>query len=86
LGLLQNKIMLAGIEQVETPAGVVTEHGFIKEWLEKSDKKVFDAVRTLVNTNVETWKIPATKVKCDTCGTENSFEIDLDQSSFFANA
>lgn len=86
LGALQNKIMIAGIEQVETPEGTVTEHAFIREWIENADKTIFDAVRTQVNRNSETWRIPETHVKCETCGAENKFGIELDQSSFFAGA
>jgi hypothetical protein len=86
LGALQNRIMIAGIEQVETPNGVVTEIEYIKEWIENADKEIFDAVRTQINSNNEKWKIPPTHVKCDNCGTENSFNIELDQSSFFAGA
>jgi hypothetical protein len=86
LGLLQNKIMIAGIEQVETPNGTVTNPQFIAEWIENADKTVFDAVRQQVNSNNEAWKLPATHVKCDSCDSENTFNIELDQSSFFAGA
>jgi hypothetical protein len=86
LGILQNNVMLTGIEQVETPGGVVTEHAYIKEWIENSDKKIFDAVRKQVNINNEAWQLPDTVVKCEACGAENKITINLDQSSFFANA
>jgi hypothetical protein len=87
LGLLQNKVIIAGIEQVDLPDGqVVTEKEFITEWIENADKTVFDAVRQQVNKNSEVWRIPTTNVKCDSCGAENSFNVDLDQASFFAVA
>jgi len=87
LGLLQNKVIIAGIEQVELPGGtVVTEQEFITEWIENADKTVFDAVRSQVNKNSEEWRIPTTHVKCDSCEAENSFNVDLDQASFFAVA
>ena len=87
LGLLQNKVIIAGIEQVGLPSGqVVTEPEFITEWIENADKTVFDAVRTQVNKNSELWRIPTTHVKCDSCNAENSFSVDLDQASFFAVA
>ena len=87
LGLLQNKDIIAGIEQVDLPNGqVVTEKEFITEWIENADKTVFDAVRQQVNKNSEVWRIPTTNVKCDSCGAENSFNVDLDQASFFAVA
>jgi hypothetical protein len=87
LGLLQNKVIIAGIEQVELPNGqVVTESDFITEWVENADRNIFDAVRSQVTKNSEMWRIPTTHVKCDSCGAENSFNVDLDQASFFAVA
>jgi hypothetical protein len=87
LGLLQNKVIIAGIEQVNLPSGqAVTEKEFITEWIENADKTVFDAVRQQVNKNSELWRIPTTHVKCDSCNAENSFNVDLDQASFFAVA
>ena len=86
LGSLQNRIMIAGIEQVETPTGVVTEHGFITEWIENAERSIFEAVKEQVNKNNDTWRLPPTKIKCENCSAENAFTIDLDQSSFFASA
>jgi hypothetical protein len=86
LGTLQNKIMFAGVEQVETPSEIVTDPIFINEWLSNADKTIFDAVRDQVSKNNAAWKIPDTRVKCENCGSENSFSVDLDQSSFFASA
>jgi hypothetical protein len=86
LGLLQNKIMIAGIEQVTTPDATVTEHGYITEWIEHADRGIFEAVKEQVSKNNEVWRIPSTHVKCDNCGAENSFTVDLDQTSFFASA
>lgn len=86
LGDLQNKVTVTSIQQVETPAGIVTEYSFIKEWLENCDKEIFNAIRTVVNKNGDTWRVPENHVKCDSCGQESSFAIDLDQSSFFASA
>jgi hypothetical protein len=86
LGLLQNKIFIAGVEEVITPDGVVTEHAFIKEWLENADRTLFDALKTHINKNNEAWRIPANKIKCENCGTEDAFTVELDQANFFANA
>jgi hypothetical protein len=86
LGVLQNKVMIAGVEQVEVPGNVVTEYAYIKEWIENSDSRIFDAVRKQVQANNTTWQLPSTEIKCDNCGTENSITINLDQSSFFASA
>lgn len=86
LGLLQNNVMIAGVEQVDIPGNTVTEYAYIKEWIENSDSRIFEAVRKQVQENNNAWQLPATKIKCDTCGTENSVAVNLDQSSFFVNA
>lgn len=86
LGLLQNKVFVAGIESVETPNGVVNEYAFIKEWLENADKDLFDKLKEHIDKNNEQWRIPPNKIKCDNCGHEDSFIVELDQASFFANA
>ena len=86
LGLLQNKIFIAGVDQVITPDGIVTEHAYIKEWLENADRALFDALKTHINKNNDEWRIPENNIKCDTCGTEDSFTVELDQANFFANA
>ena len=86
LGLLQNKIFIAGVDQVITPDGVVTEHSYIKEWLENTDRTLFDALKKHINKNNDVWRIPENNIKCDTCGTEDSFTVELDQANFFANA
>jgi hypothetical protein len=86
LGALQNRIMIAGVEQVETPSGIVTEHGFIAEWIENAERNIFEAVKEQVNKNNEVWMLPPTNIKCENCSAENSFTVDLDQSSFFASA
>ena len=86
LGVLQNKILLAGIESVETPNGIVTEWAYIKEWLDDSDKEVTDAIKKQLDINSQTWKIPNSIVKCAHCGNEESLIVDLDQSNFFVEA
>ena len=86
LGALQSKVTLASIQQVETPEGVVTEYGYIKEWLENCDKTIFDAIRAVVNKNSDVWRVPDHNIKCDSCGHEDSIALELDQSSFFASA
>lgn len=86
VGELQNRVFMAGVESVETPQGVVTERAYIKEWLENADKQLFDKLKEHVNKNNEVWRIPENYIKCDNCGHEDNFRIELDQSSFFVNA
>lgn len=86
VGELQNRVFMAGVESVETPHGVVTERAYIKEWLENADKVLFDKLKEHINKNNEVWRIPENHIKCDNCGHEDNFRIELDQSSFFVNA
>jgi len=86
LGKLQNKIFIAGVEEISTPTDQVTEHAFIKEFLENCDKTVFDALKEHIDQNNTRWRIPASPTKCEHCGHEDSIAVDLDQSSFFAGA
>lgn len=86
VGILQNKILIASIEEVETPDSVVKERAYIKEWLENSDKTVVDAIKEKVDQNNESWKVPDVPIKCENCGTEDVLTISLDQSNFFAKA
>jgi hypothetical protein len=86
VGALQNRVFVAGVESVETPEGIVTERGYIKEWLENADKTIFDRLKEHINKNNDQWRVPANHIKCDSCGHEDEFAIDMDQSNFFATA
>jgi hypothetical protein len=86
LATLQNDIFIAGIESVDTTTQVVTERGFIKEWVENCDSGILDQIRKLITKNQTTWRSPTQHVKCDNCGHEQFVNITLDQSDFFVAA
>jgi hypothetical protein len=86
LGVIQNKIYSESIESIDTGKTVVTERQFIEDWLNNSEKEVFDKIRDKFNKNKDSWKIPNVNVKCGECGREASLSIDLDQTNFFAPA
>ncbi len=86
LAKLQNEIFIAGIESISTRDSTVTEHGFIREWVENADSKYIADIRTKVNTNQETWRSPDQTVECETCGHKTSLVISLDQADFFVGA
>lgn len=86
LGNMQTRILVESIEEVVTPSGAVTQKEFISEWLANSDKSVIDHLKAQIDSNNDAWKIPDSKVKCDSCGAENTLRIELDQSSFFGSA
>ena len=86
LATLQNDIFIAGIDSVDTTSQVVTERGFIKEWVENCDGSVLDQIRKQITKNQETWRSPNQHVKCENCGHEQFVNITLDQSDFFVAA
>lgn len=86
MGKLQNEIYVATIESVETGNTVVTERAFIREWLENSDKGIFDAIKEQADRNSNAVKPPKHHVKCDECGHESNLDVEMDDSNFFGNA
>lgn len=84
--ILQNRVLVDSIDQIETPNGVVTEFGFIKEWVDNCDQQSIATIRKTMDENKETWQVPASKAVCSSCGNVDQLEIELDQASFFANA
>lgn len=83
LSLIQHDVYASSIESIDTGKVLVTEREFINEWLNNSDRSVFDKIRDHFNKNRDAWKIPNAKVKCGSCGKEASLSIDLDQTNFF---
>jgi hypothetical protein len=62
---------------------VVTERGYINEWLANCDKKILDAIKEQIEENKQRWSMPKFPIKCENCGHESELMIDLDQSNFF---
>ena len=83
---LQNEIFIAGIESIDVASTVVTERGYIKEWVENCDSEMLDQIRKQIEVNQKTWRSPSQTVKCDNCGHEQVLTITLDQSDFFVAA
>jgi hypothetical protein len=83
---IQTEMMFAQIDSVETSDGVVNQREFIREWLQNSEKQIFDAIRDQVEKNRIAWKIPSIGVECPECSAKNQVQLDMDQASFFANA
>jgi hypothetical protein len=83
---IQTEMIFAQIDSVETADGVVNQREFIREWLQNSEKQIFDAIREQVEKNRLAWKIPSINVECPECSAKNQVQLDMDQASFFANA
>jgi hypothetical protein len=84
--ILQNQVLVDSIDQIETPTGVVTEFGFIKEWIDNCDQQSISSIKKTMDENKEKWRVPTSNASCSSCGHVDQLEIELDQSSFFANA
>ena len=83
LAEIQVELFMMSIESVLTPDGLVEDKEMIKEWLENTDKSVYSVIKEKLEKNKEIWSMPKQNLKCGSCGTEDSVEISMDQSSFF---
>jgi hypothetical protein len=86
LAATQSLLFLYSVESVETVDSVVSERGFIEEWLENCDKTITDAIKKHFDLNKKKWEMPSFPVKCSNCNAEFKLDIELDQSNFFAQA
>jgi len=86
LAVLQNQIIASGIESVNVSNQVVSEKDFILEWLQNTDKTIFDRIKERYQQNQEEWRTPDQVVVCENCNTTNTLAIELDNSNFFENA
>jgi hypothetical protein len=82
---LQLELMVQSIESVNVPECVVDQRPFIKEWLENSEKEVYEKIKLAMEKNKSDWELAPFTVKCsnEECGAENKVSITLDYSSFF---
>lgn len=83
---IQAELYLEGVDSVEVPEGTVDRKEYIKEWLANSEKSIYEAIKNQIEKNRNVWKLPQQQVTCPECGTDSSFEVDLDQSGFFGPA
>ena len=83
---MQNEMIMLQLESVQTSDATVTEAEFLQEWLVNSESSVFDAIRDQIDKNRKTWDLPKIAVVCNECAHNHDITINMDQSSFFANA
>ena len=79
----QKNVFSLTIESVEVEGMVVTERGYINEWLANCDKKIVDAIKEQIEKNKQQWSMPTFPIKCENCEHESELILDLDQSNFF---
>lgn len=82
----QALLLLYSVESVEIIDNIVSERGFIEEWLKNCDKIITDAIKNHFEENKKKWKMPTFPVKCTNCGATCNLIIELDQSNFFVQA
>lgn len=83
LGELQVELFMSSIESVMTPETTVTDSELIRDWLQNTDREVYNTVKQKLELNKDIWSIPKQHTKCSSCGHEDDIEITLDQSNFF---
>ena len=83
---LQSKVMVASIEEIITPGSIVSEYGYIKEFIDNCDQMIINDIRMRLDQNSQVLKTPEHQVCCENCQHIDSVELDLDQSSFFDKA
>jgi hypothetical protein len=83
LAALQLDLFLTSIESVKIGSEAVTDKQLIGQWLENSEREVFQTIKTLFEKNKNEWTLPEQKVQCSACQSNNEISIVLDQSNFF---
>jgi hypothetical protein len=73
------------ITRIESSAGMTEDPAFIKEFLQKTDKSVFEQINTAVSKTRETGNLSSFHSKCQKCEHEWDVELTMDQSDFFGN-
>lgn len=71
------------ITRIESAAGTTDNPDYIKEFLQKTDKSVFDQINTAVSKTRETGNLSSFHSKCQKCEHEWDVELTMDQSDFF---
>ncbi len=84
LGEIQVVLFMTSIEGVTTPEGEVADKELIKDWLQNTDKQVYTKIKEHIENNKKIWDIPEQHVLCTACNSDNTLQIEIDQSNFFA--
>ena len=71
------------ITRIESSAGSTDNQAFIKEFLQKTDKSVFEQINVAVSKTRETGNLSSFHSKCQKCEHEWDVELTMDQSDFF---
>lgn len=86
LAEMKADLVIKRIDSVQTIENMVEDANFISEWIQNSDREVFDTITKFLDNSQETWNIPKFQAKCTSCEHVDQISINLDQSSFFVAA
>lgn len=78
--------MSKNINGIRSPAGFVHEPEYILEFLNNTDRKVFESVRDLITDLRVQSDFPPVKLRCTKCEKDYDQTIDLNISNFFESA
>jgi len=84
LGEIQANVFIASIESIQTPETLVVDKDHIKEWLANTHRETYSLIKKRLEDNKEQWAMPSQEIQCDNCGTKDTVDIVMDQTSFFA--
>ena len=76
--------LVASISTIKTEHEQVSDKGYIREFLTKTDKKVFDSIRDHLAKIKEEAEIRPLRFTCSSCQHEFDTPFTLDQANFFA--
>jgi T4 bacteriophage base plate protein len=74
------------IASIRTPQALVTEPGFIHEFLTNCDRKLYSQIKDHIINLREASELKPLQIKCNECGHEYLQQISLDQATFFVDA
>lgn len=83
---IQRESLLAQIDEVQIPETTVNQREYIQEWLANSEQAVYDGLKAQIEKNRKAGEVPDLKVECPECHANHEVVVNMDQSSFFANA
>lgn len=74
------------IASIKTPAAQVTETELITDWLQNTDRNMFNTVRDHVIRLRQQGEIKPLHIKCGNCGHEHDQPFTMDMTTFFGDA
>lgn len=81
---IQVNVFLRSIESVRTAEVAVTDIEYIQEWIANCEREDYDKVKRHLEHIKKDWSMPRYPIKCNECDHEDTTDIVLDQSHFFA--